>query len=289
MWKKMMAAGAVVLAMGVVAPIHGDSYLNATASACEEGGAIYQGTPGGIPYSEGVGYGSEKVYEKLYSDTDGKLLMNAFTYRVNLAPESAVAYPKLQAALDKLSADNRQDLVVNLTNWKADLQELYQQGKETGMYQEDTPFAYELSYGGYRADSNVFSCVGMEYVFLGGAHPYTDYRAVVIDSQTGKRLKLADVLKTTDGFAEIVANETEKELVNRQIEMDKANYTKAIQKLIDDKELQFALTEDGMKVFFGSYAIGPYAIGTFEIDIPQSKYFSIFNPQYIFYGFRPKG
>lgn len=54
MGKKMLAVGAAVLAMGLVAPLTGDSYLGTTTYACEEGGYLRmrEGTPGGIPYSE---------------------------------------------------------------------------------------------------------------------------------------------------------------------------------------------------------------------------------------------
>ncbi|MCR5177048.1 MAG: DUF3298 and DUF4163 domain-containing protein [Anaerovibrio sp.] len=289
MMKKTMAIGVMALAMGVVLPSVGDDFLINTAIACEEGREAEQGTPGGIPYSKVIAYNSGIINERIHSYVDGKLLMDAQTYSVTLAPEEIGKYPVLQAALEKLTEENHQNMLNKLVSWQPDLQELYKHGKDNGMYQENVPFAYELTYSGQRADSTVFSCVGTEYVFLGGAHPVTYYKGVVIDSESGKRLKLQDVLKTTDGFAEIVAKETEKEILDRHIPMDRITLVNNIQKLIDDQNLQFALTADGMKVLFGSYAMGIYAYGTFEIDIPQAEYFNICNPKYIFYGNRPRG
>ena len=169
------------------------------------------------------------------------------------------------------------------------MQEEYKIGKENGIYQNEAPFAYELRYSGLRADSTVFSCYGTEYVYLGGAHPVTYYKTATIDTKSGKRLSLSDVLKTTDGFAELLATETIKQLDDREAIFDKKELVKNIQYMMDHNDLQFGLTEDGMQVFFGNYEIGPYAMGTAVVNLPQSKYFSIFQPKYIFYGYRAKG
>ncbi|MBE6100078.1 MAG: DUF3298 and DUF4163 domain-containing protein [Anaerovibrio sp.] len=291
MGKKMLAVGAAVLAMGLVAPLTGDSYLGTTTYACEEGGYLRmrEGTPGGIPYSEGLGYMSAPVKSQMFAAMDGKLMLNATTYQVNLAPESAAMYPKLQAALEKLSKENLNSMNDMMIEWNTDLQEEYKIGKENGIYQNEAPFAYELRYSGLRADSTVFSCYGTEYVYLGGAHPVTYYKTATIDTKSGKRLSLSDVLKTTDGFAELLATETIKQLDDREAIFDKKELVKNIQYMMDHNDLQFGLTEDGMQVFFGNYEIGPYAMGTAVVNLPQSKYFSIFRPKYIFYGYRAKG
>ncbi len=291
MGKKMLAVGAAVLAMGLVAPLTGDSYWGTTTYACEEGGYLRmrEGTPGGIPYSEGLGYMSAPVKSQMFAAMDGKLMLNATTYQVNLAPESAAMYPKLQAALEKLSKENLNSMNDMMIEWNTDLQEEYKIGKENGIYQNEAPFAYELRYSGLRADSTVFSCYGTEYVYLGGAHPVTYYKTATIDTKSGKRLSLSDVLKTTDGFAELLATETIKQLDDREAIFDKKELVKNIQYMMDHNDLQFGLTEDGMQVFFGNYEIGPYAMGTAVVNLPQSKYFSIFQPKYIFYGYRAKG
>lgn len=291
MGKKMLAVGAAMLAMGLVAPLTGDSYLGTTTYACEEGGylRVREGTPGGIPYSEGLGYMSAPVKSQMFAAMDGKLILNASTYQVNLAPESAAMYPKLQAALEKLSKENLNSMNDMMIEWNTDLQEEYKIGKENGIYQNEAPFTYDLSYGGLRADSTVFSCYGTEYVYLGGAHPVTYYKAVTIDTKSGKRLSLSDVLQTTDGFAELLATETIKQLDDREAIFDQKELVKNIQYMMDHNDLQFGLTEDGMQVFFGNYEIGPYAMGTAVVNLPQSKYFSIYQPKYIFYGYRAKG
>lgn len=291
MGKKMLAVGAAVLAMGLVAPLTGDSYWGTTTYACEEGGYLRmrEGTRGGIPYSEGLGYMSAPVKSQMFAAMDGKLMLNATTYQVNLSPESAAMYPKLQAALEKLSEENLNSMNDMMIEWNTDLQEEYKIGKENGIYQNEAPFAYELRYSGLRADSTVFSCYGTEYVYLGGAHPVTYYKTATIDTKSGKRLSLSDVLKTTDGFAELLATETIKQLDDREAIFDKKELVKNIQYMMDHNDLQFGLTEDGMQVFFGNYEIGPYAMGTAVVNLPQSKYFSIFQPKYIFYGYRAKG
>ena len=288
MTKRMLAAGAAVLALGLAAPISGNYAYSGIVMACEE--SAPGGAPEGIPYSTGIGYMSGVVSRDIYSDKDGTLLMEAKTFEVNLSQEDAVKYPKLQASLEKLSRQNLTDMDNLTTSWKPDLTESYEVGRESGMYEKgNAPFSYELSYGGLRADSTVFSCYGTEYVYLGGAHPTTAYDAYVFDTKSGKRLGLDDILQSTDNLAEIIANEANGVEEYRERLPERAELVKSIRELMDKRLLKFGLTEDGLRIFFSNYDIGPYAIGTFIIDIPQSRHFNIFNPKYIFYGSRPRG
>ena len=287
MWKKMLAAGTAVLALGLVAPAGADGGYTGLTMSCVEAGGV--ATPGGIPYSQPLAYSSN--VQKSDITRDGRVLMEATTYEVGLAPEWAAAYPKLQQALEKLSSDNWSYMRRMMNKWEPDLIEQYNQGRAAGYYKEDSNplYSYELSYRGLRADSAVFSCVGGEFIYLGGAHPVFYYRAHVFDSQTGKELKLNDIFKTTDGLAEIIIEETEKQIEPKSSMPDKGEALKAVKEMINKGSLQVGLTEDEAVVYFGNYAIGSYAMGTVEVKLPYSKYFNLFNNEYVFYGTRAKG
>ncbi|WP_027407580.1 RsiV family protein [Anaerovibrio sp. RM50] len=287
MWKKVLAAGTAVLALGLVAPITSDYSYTGMAMACEEPGDL--STPGGIPFSHPLAYGSS--IQRSQINHDGRVLMEASTYEVNLDPAFANDFPKLQESLEKLSADNWSYMRRMMYQWEPDLVEQYEQSKNHDWYKENSGplYSYELSYSGLRADSAVFSCVGGEFIYLGGAHPVFYYKAHVFDSNTGKELKLNDIFKTTDGLAEIIVEETESQIEPKSSMPDKAEALKDIKQMIKDGSLQYGMTEDDFIVYFGNYAIGPYAMGTLEVKLPYKKYFKLFNNKYVFYGTRAKG
>ncbi len=287
MWKKVLEAGTAVLALGLVAPITSDYSYTGMAMACEEPGDL--STPGGIPFSHPLAYGSS--IQRSQINHDGRVLMEASTYEVNLDPAFANDFPKLQESLEKLSADNWSYMRRMMYQWEPDLVEQYEQSKNHDWYKENSGplYSYELSYSGLRADSTVFSCVGGEFIYLGGAHPVFYYKAHVFDSNTGKELKLNDIFKTTDGLAEIIVEETESQIEPKSSMPDKAEALKDVKQMIKDGSLQYGMTEDDFIVYFGNYAIGPYAMGTLEVKLPYKKYFKLFNNKYVFYGTRAKG
>lgn len=287
MWKKVLAAGSAVLALGLVAPITSDYSYTGVAMACEEPGDL--STPGGIPFTHPLAYSSS--IQRSQINHDGRTLLEASTYEVNLDPAFANDFPKLQASLEKLSAENWSYMRRMMYQWEPDLVEQYEQSKNHEWYKENSgPLnSYELSYSGLRADSAVFSCVGGEFVYLGGAHPVYYYKAHVFDSNTGKELKLNDIFKTTDGLAEIIVEETERQIEPKSSMPDKKEVLKDVKQMIKDGSLQYGMTEDDFIVYFGNYAIGPYAMGTLEVKLPYKKYFKLFNSKYVFYGTRAKG
>jgi len=284
-WKKVLAAGSAVLALGCFMP--SDCGYMSTAAACEEGNVW--NAPEGIPYSVSLGYGTYIQRSQMYYH--GRVIMEGSTYEVNLDARSANEFPKLQAALENLSTKNWGYMRHSMNAWEPDLQEDFSQGLASGRYSDDgtVPYSYELSYSGLRADSTIFSCVGCEYIYLGGAHPVTYYKTHTFDTKTGKELKLSDIFVTTDGLAKVIVEETEKQIEPKSSMPDKAETLKTVQKMIDENRLQFGLTEDNFMVYFGSYAIGPYALGTLEIKIPYIRYSKMFNDKYVFFGYRAKG
>lgn len=287
MWKKVLAAGSAVLALGLAVPITSDYSYTGMAMACEESGDLT--TPGGIPFSHPLAYSSS--IQRSQINHDGRVLMEASTYEVKLDKSIVYDYLKLQDSLDMLSADNWGYMRRVMNQWEPDLIEQYEQSKNHEWYKENSGplYSYELTYKGLRADSAVFSCVGGEFVYLGGAHPVYYYKAHVFDSQTGKELKLNDIFKTTEGLAEIIVEETERQIEHKSSLPDKKEVLKDVKMMMEDDSLQFGMTEDDFVVYFGNYAIGPYAMGTLEVKLPYKKYFKLFNSKYVFYGTRAKG
>ncbi|SFT33143.1 Protein of unknown function [Selenomonas sp. GACV-9] len=285
MRKKLMVAGIAAGLLTVLGPGSVDTPWQATASACEEGAAEER-----IPFSMPLAYSSDVVTKQLYHEQDGRLLIEAKTFSVTLSGKYMGYYPQLQQTLKRISKENRRHLSKVLRSWRQDLDETYELRRhDYALHKDEVPFTYEESYSGLRADSHVFSFACSEYSYLGGAHPVLYYKAVTIDTRTGTILKLADVLQHTDGFAAVIADEAiaQQEYRGQLPERDEA--IRLIEQMIGDDSLVFGLDDDGMKVYFGNYALGTYAMGTMVVNVPYGAHGDYFRPKYIFEGIRAKG
>lgn len=285
MRKRFVVAGIAAGLLTVLGPGSVDTPWQMTASACEEGAAEER-----IPFSMPLAYSSDVVTKQFYHEQDGRLLIEAKTFSVTLSGKYMDYYPKLQQTLTRISKENRQHLSKMLRSWRQDLSETYElRRRDYALRKEEVPFTYEESYSGLRADSHVFSFACSEDSYLGGAHPVLYYKAVTIDTRTGEILKLADVLRDTEGFAAVIADEAfaQQEYRGQLPERDEA--IGLIQQMIDSDSLVFGLDDDGMKVYFGNYALGPYVMGTMVVNVPYKTHGDRFNPKYIFDGIRAKG
>ncbi|MBE6098315.1 MAG: DUF3298 domain-containing protein [Schwartzia succinivorans] len=287
MWKKVLAAGSAVFALGFLAPIDSGCSIVWSTASCEEGMQLK--APDGLEYSTPLAYDS--IVQRAELKHDDRVIMTGRTYEVELAVQSARKFPKLQRALERLATDNWAYMHKMMKYWEPDLIEQYNAHKADGWFSDGStpPFCYELKFSGLRADTTVFSCVGEEFIFLGGAHPVTYYRGHVFDTKSGQELNLDDIFETTEGLAEIIVHETTAQCREQTKMIDKKETVKKVQKMIDDHKLQYGMTEEALVVYFGSYAIGPYAMGTMEVKLPYTKYMNMFNNKYVFYGEKAKG
>lgn len=131
---------------------------------------------------------------------------------------------------------------------------------------------YSLS-AGYivtRMDERVISFDAGAYYFLGGAHPNTIEAGITFDTQTGKRLMLADVVKDKEEAAaavkEFLLAETGKEEYQGVLFGDYETY-------LDDlfSETTWYLGEDGFHIIANTYSIAPYVAGSFDFVIPYGQ------------------
>lgn len=139
--------------------------------------------------------------------------------------------------------------------------------KKTGydVRQYNVTSEYNISYN----KDNLLSVVLTLYQYTGGAHGSTSKIAYNFDVNTGKYGVLQDFLGNNPDYRATVLKE-----IKTQMEKD-------IQKYFPDsiKNLNgipynqnFYLTDDGVIVYFGEYAIAPYASGISEFKIPYKKF-----------------
>lgn len=121
-----------------------------------------------------------------------------------------------------------------------------------------------------------------KYYDMGVAAPtaYNDYYN--FDTQTGKQLELSDMVKDMDGFRSYV----KEELAGRAADGELFDgYEDTVDTLFDgtnaDSSLEWAITENGVSVYFAPYEIGPYAAGEIEIAVPFKDHESRFEEAYM--------
>lgn len=148
----------------------------------------------------------------------------------------------------------------------------------------DAKFTYACNYEfqPIRFDGAVASMSWLKYYDMGGAHPtaYNDYYN--FDTQTGKQLELSDMVKDMDGFRSYV----KEELAGRAADGELFDgYEDTVDTLFDgtnaDSSLEWAITENGVSVYFAPYEIGPYAAGEIEIAVPFKDHESMFEEAYM--------
>jgi hypothetical protein len=147
---------------------------------------------------------------------------------------------------------------------------------------EEVPASFENLYldGTYQTfESNrTVSFVFTVSEYTGGAHPNGFYHTFTFDTQTGINLSLKSLFAAGTDYlgqiskiarAQLPATIAEREsLPVSQIDTDMLNAGTAP---TDDNFANFYLDGNNLVVLFEPYAVGPYVLGSMELDIPRTE------------------
>ena len=221
-------------------------------------------------------FGNFFNYSKYDSKTNNTYL-DCRGSTVYCTEETAKAYPKLAAALEKM-ADNTLKYANKF---------LSEQDKEAHAFSKDGR-AGRYMYTDYsvvkRADEKAVSIESEGYNFSGGAHGMYWYVARNIDPATGEEIALSDVVKDQNKLNELLLKEldlrypemaiTEREDLFGAYDMNvtatdltKAAYT-------------FTLDPDGICFYFSTYDLGSYADGVQMVKLLYSASPDLFVKDY---------
>lgn len=122
-----------------------------------------------------------------------------------------------------------------------------------------------------RADTRVLSFTNTEVGYVGGAHGSYYEAGETFDPETGKMLELTDVVTDYDALYEYV----KKSLTETyEKEMFFEEYEDWLYDMFYEPDsamaspLEWNLNREGIRFRFNPYVIGPWAAGTFYVDIP---------------------
>lgn len=144
------------------------------------------------------------------------------------------------------------------------------------------PYGLSITYETRTASSKVISVVFFINTSTGGAYPEPGLATFVYTRKDGRRLSYPDVFSNSNGLLEAISalcreslaaqlgNRAEKDMLDAGTAPDFANF-----------EL-FALTDEGLRIYFPPYQVAPYSEGYLWVSIPLGK-LSGFKPQMDFW------
>ena len=127
-----------------------------------------------------------------------------------------------------------------------------------------------------RADERVFSFSDEGYDYTGGAHGNGNMTGVSFDTRTGKRLGISDVVTDKNALSDYIIAD-----LNERFEADGYLFEGWEDTVRNEPEINFAMADDCMKVYFAPYLIGPYALGTVTVDVPYDEASIGFKAEYL--------
>lgn len=230
-------------------------------SACSSGISVEKETKESQTVKE-----EEKKAEKLavkiekvdISDEEGGKVYQDIKYPVITCND-----PVLQKSFDEFNKDFKEKAEeFKHLNRNEVRNQIVETNNEDGGYSNDTEAS--ISYQG----NNYLSIMTNTYIFTMGAHGTTVIGGYNYDIKTGKRLKLEDFIKDKEELRKYLKDWTKKQEEGMLFEWADETIDEYLDK--DEYELQCAISEGELSVFFQQYDIAAYAVGIIEIPIDKS-------------------
>jgi hypothetical protein len=250
----------------------GSSEASEAAESSEE-------NSGAIDYSFRLS--SQRVVDSAYSEDGNHHLLVKSEYDLLSAAEedeNSGDTGIVRGILDQINQDTQDQTGSFVSENKGTAQEQYesQGGEYFGNYENDNDLTVE------RADSRVLSVVRENYVYTGGAHGYSATTAYSYDAETGERLKLADVLTSTENIVKILSDELVKQNASEKFDFGTDELEQNVQKLMDGDEyyngdndthyVTWYVGDDGVHFVINAYDLASYAAGKFYAVLRKEEY-----------------
>ena len=193
---------------------------------------------------------------------------------IQLGESEQTAYPKLASAITKLNNKERKaqkaQYKENVTTAK---QQLASEGSEDFITYRNLE-----SVTCRRADSVVTSFVFEGENYWGGVHGAYYYTGVTLDTQTGKTLKLKNIVADRGALAVLVEEALYQYYDPAEFydDIDLVEYITS-----DDTTLYWVLDDQGLTFYFNAYDIAPYASGTQTVTISYAEHPEVFKSKYM--------
>ena len=125
---------------------------------------------------------------------------------------------------------------------------------------------------------NTVSYVYSIYSDTLGAHPNGTYKTFTFDTRTGAELSLADLFAPGTNYAQYLSDYSRSKLPAMIAARENVSASEVATDMLDAGTTadpanfsDFYLDGSNLVILFPPYAVGPYVLGTMELDIPLSN------------------
>ena len=184
-------------------------------------------------------------------------------------------YPALAQGLEDYSTTSQEEGIRSLANAARNAQE-WDMEYYYSMIVEDQNLEI------LRADDKAVGFLITLYYSNNGPHPVTYFTTGMMDTKTGERLTLSDVVKDVDGLAAVILdNLVAVDETYVFSEEENEQMLPLIEDMIVGEYLPWTLDETGFHAYFDAYALQYYAFGPIFADLSYDEYSELFNPDYL--------
>lgn len=158
-----------------------------------------------------------------------------------------------------------------------ELEKIRQEGYMGSPNKCETYFEYKLTYN----QNGLLGIVLLNYQYAGGAHGTTLQSSHIFDLNTGKQLKLGDLMRSGSDYVSYI-NSVVREEIDQRIGAGILNEIEGSAFETISRDQGFYLSNNGLYIYFQQYEHFPYAAGIQEFPIAYSDLSSMIRQEYSF-------
>lgn len=130
------------------------------------------------------------------------------------------------------------------------------------------PYELETTYSTTRSTPSVLSIVWKTASYTGGAHGNLEITTTTYDMKSGALIDLYDVFENLDTALDVMSRYCTKALTKSLGDMYNDDMLRSGTAPEAENFSSFALTPEGIRIFFQPYQVAPWAAGSQVVDIP---------------------
>lgn len=226
------------------------------------------GNPSGI---RTLAYSIKKDYQNQWDDHYNMQTIDCVYDQILLGDEDRKALNGLNSALSDYNKQISQESEEEFLRLHKQFEEFLEENERP-----DVMYTLSNELKMIRADETVASILRITDEYAGGPHPYQTFSSVLFDSQTGKKLKLSDVITDVDRFEDRIADQ----LISEYPDLGEEEIMSGL-----TEEMNWVLGYQGIDVYYAAGTLAAYAAGplhtqvlfTEEPDLFQEKYRTVPN------------
>lgn len=233
-----------------------------------------------ISIEQELNINKESYENKIIEDTDPYVIFDVkYPYFKNVDNSFNLSIEKLLK--DKIEESKK----ISKENWQARYDTQVEGDNISKVPPEDEKFSFYSDFKVIQSNSDYISCVLTYGGFTGGAHGYEDNVSFNYNVKDKKNIELKDLFPNNPKYLEYISEKSRESLQKTfaTVSEDDKKYAteKELKVIVDDilasiesgtepKEENFSIftfTKDKVKIYFAQYQVGPYTLGSPEVDI----------------------